>query len=271
MCKSNHNGSTRKLDDLHELLILGAVFSNPSLYLRELCHLVVEVTGVSVSGSTICRLLRRNGFSRKEIQQVAKQRCVEYRAAYMARILQFPRESLVFVDETGCDARHHIRKFGYSLKGEPPVYHRFLVRGKRVSAVAAISADGLLGVELSIGTNNADSFADFVRGTLIPSMQPFDGCNTNSVAVMDNCAIHHAGSVAELFSQAGIPVIFLPPYSPDYNPIEQTFSFVKYYLKDHDELLQVLPTSDNIKFVQAAFDNVTIQQCNSWISHCCYE
>ena len=178
----------RRLDDHHELLILGAVFSNPSLYLQELCELVRVATGVSVSGSTACRLLRRNGLSRKKMQQIAKQRCTDFRAAYMAQILQFPKEWLVFVDETGCAAKDQIRKFGYSLRGEPAVYlvsspdarsfpragergnerasgdettvyHRFLAYGKRVSAIASISSDGMLGVELTTGTNNADNFA----------------------------------------------------------------------------------------------------------------
>lgn len=269
--KQPQRETMRKLDDLHELLILSAVITNPGLYLRELCHLVAQSTGTCVSGSTICRLLRKHGFSRKKIQQVARQRCVIFRADYVARIMQYPKRSLVFVDETGCDARNHIRKFGYALKGEPPVYHRFLVHGKRVSAIAAISTDGLLGVELKTGTNNAESFADFVRGTLLPSMQPFDGSNSSSVAVMDNCTIHHAEHVKELFQQAGIPVIFLPPYSPDYNPIELTFSYVKYYLKDHDEELQLVPMCDTRAIIQSAFESITVELCNKWIDNCLYD
>ena len=259
-----------KLDDHHELLILGTVFSNPSLYLQELCELRVA-TGVSVSGSTVCRLLRRNGLSRKKMQQIAKQRCTDFRAAYMAQILQFPKERLVFVDETGCAAKDQIRKFGYSLRGEPAVYHRFLAYGKRVSAIAAISSDGMLEVELTTGTNNADNFADFICGTLLPNMQPFDGNSTNSVVVMDNCSIHHVYFVTEIFREAGILVIFLLPYSPDYNPIELTFSSIKYYLKRHDDVLQALPASDAVQIIQAAFDSVTPQQCISWIHHSGYE
>ncbi len=129
---------------------------------------------------------------------------------------QYSKEWLVFVDETGCAARNHVRKFGYSLRGEPAVYNRFLVSGKRVSAIAVISSEGLLGVELTTGTNSADSFADFVRRTLVPNMQPFNGSSPNSVAVMDNCTIHHVEFVKDIFRKAGIVVIFLPPcYSPD--------------------------------------------------------
>lgn len=70
-----------------------------------------------------------------------------------------------------------------------------------------------------------------------------------------------------LLQDAGILLIFLPPYSPDYNPIEETFSSIKYYLKDHDEILQ---SPDGMTIVQAAIDNVTKQDCNSWITDCGY-
>ena len=64
-----------------------------------------------VSGSTVCRVLRRDGFTRTKVQQVAKERCIEFRTAFMAHVLQFPREHFVGVDETGSDARTHIRQF----------------------------------------------------------------------------------------------------------------------------------------------------------------
>ncbi len=62
---------------------------------------------------------------------------------------------------------------------------------------------------------------------------------------------------------AGILLMFLPPYSPDLNPIEET---LKYYLKCHDEILESVNDSDAMTIVRAAFNNVTEQQCNSWIT-----
>ena len=56
-----------------------------------------------------------------------------------------------------------------------------------------------------------------------------DGENARSIVVLDNCSIHHMQHVIDLFVAAGILVLFLPPYSPDYMPIEETFSYVKYY------------------------------------------
>ena len=83
----------RKLDGHHELFIIAMIHENPSLYLREICQAIYEATastGVIMSGSTVCRVLRRNGFTRKKVQQVAKERCIEFRTAFMAQVLQFP-------------------------------------------------------------------------------------------------------------------------------------------------------------------------------------
>ena len=60
------------------------------------------------------------------------------------------------------------------------MYHRFLSRGKRVSAIAALCTEEMIAVELSLGTVDGDKFFDFVRGSLIPNMQPFDGINPRS-------------------------------------------------------------------------------------------
>lgn len=261
--------SRRKLDDLHEVYILGIIADNPGLYLLEITSKIKEATNVVVDGSTVCRLLRRNGFTRKKIVQTAKQRRSEYRARFMADIFAYNKDMFVFIDETGSDRRDHIRRFGYALQGEPPVYHRLLARGKRVSAIAAISCDGLLEYELVTGTVNGEVFLEFVRGSLIPQMLPFDGSNKRSIAILDNCSVHHISEVAEEFRRAGILVIYLPPYSPDYMPIELCFSYVKYYLKSHDEILQAV--RDPRVIIKSAFDSVTKEQCSNWITRCGYE
>ena len=134
------------------------VHKNSCFYLREICQAIDEATGVTVSESTVCRTLRRMGFTRKKAQQIARLRCIDFRAAIMAQVLRFPRDFFVWVDETGSDARTNIRRFGYSLFGQSPQYTRLLTRGKRVSAIAAISSEGLFGVELKSGSVNGDVF-----------------------------------------------------------------------------------------------------------------
>ena len=88
-------------------------------------------------------------------------------------------------------------------------------------------------------------------------MQPFPG--DRSVLIMDNCSVHHSEEVKDLVRDAGILLLYLPPYSPDYNPIEELFSYAKYYLKEHDEVAQAL--GDVTLILKSAFDNVTSNQC----------
>ena len=202
--------------------------------------------------------------TRKKIQQVAKQRFTKYRGMFMAEIQLYSREQFVWIDETGCAAKDHVRHFGYALRGECPVYHRLLHRGQRISAVAGICSTGLVSVGLKTGTFNGERFYDFVHGSLIPNMLPFNGQNPRSIAILDNCSIHHVQTVTDLFRDAGILVLSLPPYSPDHNPIEEIFSYIKYYLKEHDEILQAM--DDPVPLIQAAFDNITSEQCNGWIN-----
>lgn len=83
---------------------------------------------------------------------------------------------------------------------------------------------------------------------------------------MDSCSIHHIQEVKSIYvlQSVGILVIFLPPYSPNYNQAEELFSYVKYYLKENDELLQVI--SKPLDVLRRAFDSVTRAHSIGWIS-----
>ena len=264
--KVSQRTELRSLSHSDELFIIGLICDSPSYYLSELCHAVEDVCGKRVSPSTVCKVIRKHGFTRKKLQHVAKQRSLQYRGEFMAEM--YHRDCFVFIDETGCSSKDHTRKFGYAMRGESAVDHRWLHRGNRISAIAAMTTTGILAVELMKGSVNGDKFFDYVRGSLIPEMLPFDGRNPKSIAVMDNCSIHHVNAVTQLFKDGGILVLFLPPYSPDFMPIEETFSYIKYYLKDHDELWQAM--DDPTLVLQAAFNSVKRTHCNGWISDCGY-
>jgi hypothetical protein len=83
---------------------------------------------------------------------------------------------------------------------------------------------------------------------------------------MDNCSIHHVAPALEVLEDAGILTMFIPPYSPDFNPIEELFSYVEYYLKQHDEILQGV--SDPKPIIRAAFNNVEKEDCMGWMLQC---
>ena len=148
---SSKRDAVKKLDDHHELYIIGLIYQCPTLQLQEIAYKVAEISGTEVSISTLCRLLARNGFTRKKIQNTALQRSLDFRALYMASIVTFTSSMFVWIDETGTDLKEMLRKYGYAIRGERVVCNRIQVRGRRISVIAAISTDGLLGVELDTG------------------------------------------------------------------------------------------------------------------------
>ena len=80
--------------------------------------------------------------------------------------------------------------------------------------------------DLVQGSVNGETFLEFIQGKLVPEMLPYDGENLQSILVMNNCSIHHVQPVLETLRLMGILVLFLPPYSPDMNPIEEMFSSI---------------------------------------------
>ena len=87
---------------------------------------------------------------------------------------------------------------------------------------------------------------------------PFDGENSSLIVIMDNLSVHHVDKVVELLRASGILVMFLlPPYSPDLNPIEEAFSYVKYYLRECEDIFNIL--GDPIPFIHAAFNSITAE------------
>ena len=113
-----HEGPPKKLTALDEFIILEAVINRPAIHLCEIQRLVEQTTGTTISESAICRFLHKNTFSRKKLQRVARQRSEDLRAQFTSDCSLYSPEMLVFIDETGSDRRHVMRKFGYSLVGK---------------------------------------------------------------------------------------------------------------------------------------------------------
>ena len=87
------------------------------------------------------------------------------------------------------------------------------------------------------------------------------GSNQNSVLLPDNCSIHRVPQFQQVFSDAQVLTHYLPPYSPDYNPIELAFSKVKYLLKAMEAEMQAIQDTDTI--LLAAFAQITQADCSA--------
>lgn len=135
-----------------------------------------------------------------------------------------PDADLVFVDETGCDPRHGFRRRGWSPLGVTPVQIARFQRSQRYHILPAYRTDGIVYAKVYKGSTDAAVFEKFIE-ELLPRLGP------HSVLIMDNASFHHSENVRWMCEAAGIKLIFLPPYSPDLNPIEEFFADLKARIK----------------------------------------
>jgi len=100
----------------------------------------------------------------------------------------------------------------------------FFIRGQRFSVLPALSKTGILTVLIVPGSFNTPLYLEFVE-LCLAHMNPFPA--ENSVLVMDNSAIHMSARIREMCEDCGVICVYLPLYSPDFNPIELAFSKIK--------------------------------------------
>ena len=120
--------------------------------------------------------------------------------------------------------------------GKVPQSYRLLVRGERISVISLMTVNGILDLKVVHSTANGDVFLEFVEKDLLPCLMPYNGSNPKSIVILDNCSIHH---VADLINSVASMVHYLPPYSPDYNPIEWCFSKVKGVIPSLEKEMQL--------------------------------
>ena len=245
-----------------QLSILNLVVLNPGIYLREIQAVLCDMLMMYISLSSICKFLHKSGFTCQKLRCVALQQDILLREQFAIDVSLYSPDMFVFIDETGADRRNTLRKYGYSLRGKPATKEALFVRGERVSAIACITTNGLLDVKTHKETSNGDIFYDFIHTHLIPHLCPFDGHSSRSVVVLDNCSIHHWTEVIASLRDIGVMVHFLPPYSPDLNPIEEAFSKVKTELRSIEAQFIDIETA-----LLDSFATITEQDCRGWISH----
>jgi transposase len=135
---------------------------------------------------------------------------------------------LVFIDETAT-ATNMARRYGRAPSGRRLVDRVPFGHWKVTTVVAALRHDGVGAVMTVDGAMNGDLFVAYVEQCLVPALQAGD------VVVLDNLSSHKRAEARALIEAAGASVMFLPPYSPDLNPIEMAFSKLKAKLRKAKE------------------------------------
>lgn len=231
----------------------------PDATLEMHCQFWEQTFGMHVSTSTMSRVIRRVEWTRKKKTLGATEQDEEARAAWREQCKELDAKKLVVIDECGT----HI--------GLTPLYARAPKgkrahgkiprnRGKNTTVISAVSWFGM-GESLIIeGSTNTVAFEPYVEQVLAPSL------SFGQIVLMDNLAAHKSAEVEELIQSRGCQRLFLPSYSPDFSPIEETFSKLKTYLRRigahtretlHDAIVQALQA-------------VTAQDTQGWFRHCGY-
>ncbi len=133
-------------------------------------------------------------------------------------------ERLVFIDETGASTKM-ARRYGRAPRGErcrAPVPHG---HWKTTTFVGALRLAGMTAPMVLDGAMHGAAFLAYVEQVLAPTLIPGD------IVIMDNLPAHKPAAVRRAIEAAGAELRFLPPYSPDLNPIEMAFSKLKAFLK----------------------------------------
>lgn len=268
--KKQRHGPEQLLNDFENITLLQCMINRPGICLAELQQQLNDITGTWVHLSTICRTVHRLGFTRKRLQHIALQCSEEQRARFKAEISIFHPSMLVWIDETGFKRRNSVRAYGYSFRGMRASDYQLRIGQKSINAIGIMSLEGIEDVYLSEENVNSDVFENFVRTTLLPVLMPFNGINSHSVVIMDNCSVHHAARGIEMISSVGALTRFLPPYSPDLNPIEEVFSKVKSFWRANDLVVQSTCTSSLRTIASMAFNTITQQDAIGYIRHSGY-
>jgi transposase len=208
----------------------------PTAYLDEVALAMFDEYGVDLSEATIKRVLKKRRLIRKIVKEIAAQRSSDLRAVWRSKCDNWPVDKLCFVDESAACERTGFRKRGWSPKGVDCVVLQTLRRTERWSILPALTINGYSNKPLMIqGGVNKEIFVWWLVHHVIPFLP------VRAIIVIDNASIHHnlGPLVEEMLAVRGQRIEYLPPYSPDYNPIEETFNTLKAFLRRNMDSLRL--------------------------------
>ncbi len=148
----------------------------------------------------------------------------EKRTEYLKKIENIATQDIVYIDESGID-HNMIKEDCWTKRGKKIIGERSGKRRERTSVLAALNGNEIKAPIRFSGTANTKLFLYWVENVLLPVL------TKGQTVVMDNCSIHKSLKVKKLIEKAGCFLLYLPPYSPDFNPIENYWAVMKNHVK----------------------------------------
>jgi transposase len=238
---SNRIGRLRSITCTMLKALCEHLIEKPDMFQDEMVIFLWDEFSILVTTSSISRALASIGWSKKIARRLAKQRNADLRDYYFHRLSAFRSYHLVYVDESGCDKRIGLRRTGWSPLGVTPVQVCRYHRERRYQILPAYAQDGVILARIFHGSVDSNIFEDFIEQLLLHCgkwPQP------KSVLVMDNASFHRSQKIEQLCADAGVKLLYLPPYSPDLNPIEEFFAEMKAFIRKNWHIYEDLPYQD---------------------------
>lgn len=250
--------------EAHRAYLLGLICRKPDLTLLDIQQHLIATCGERFSVSVLWRIFDRHGitFKKKTAHATEQQRAdvLEQRQAWFANQLDLDPGKLVFIDETAAFT-NMARKGGRCRRG------RRLRMGvphghyKTVTLVAGLRLCGVTAPKVHDRPINAALFEEWVKDSLAPTLRPRD------VVVMDNLSSHKGERITQLIKSVGAELRYLPPYSPDMNPIEKALSKLKAFLRKIAERT----VAGLMRALEACADIFKPAECEHYFSACGYD
>lgn len=147
-----------------------------------------------------------------------------------------------------------------STKGKRAYSSKPSKQGKNVSIIGALGLKGMIADYSLLGATDGLTFEAFISQKLVPNLWK------GACVVMDNCSVHLDKTIRDLIEAAQARLIYLPPYSPDFSPIENCWSKLKSILRT----LGPRTYPDLANAIETAFSQVSLDDIRGWFTHCCY-
>lgn len=164
---------------------------------------------------------------------------------------------LVFLDESGVNI-DMTRRYGRA-KGKARAVDKAPENTPcNTTVLSSVRLNGETAYTTYLGGTTGDIFVDYLENILIPTLEKGD------IVIMDNMRSHHVKKVAEVLEKAGMKPLYLPPYSPDFNPIEKMWSKIKAILRK----LKVRTVDTLPKAIELAFSSISPSDCIGWFASC---
>jgi transposase len=189
----------------------------------------------------------------------AAERDQKHRAIWHRIVTKLDARRYVFIDESGANITL-VPRYGRAPKGErcPGIVPRNY--GENLTLFASLTTEGVRAAMLLDGGADHTAFQLYVERILVPTLKP------KQVVVMDNLSVHKHRAVRDAIHAAGCHLLFLPSYSPDFNPIEMAFSQIKAYLRRKAARTREALEQE----IGRAIDIVSPQDATAYFRHCGY-